>query len=72
MTTWGTGNNTVSMRVSSTNGDTTPTEKKPGRGFILSTSGTATESGTVYFQYTDTLTASTAGYNVTKIIIQSK
>jgi hypothetical protein len=72
MTQWGAGNNTVSLKVDSSSGANSPTTKTPNRGFTMSTSGSSTDSGTVYFQYTDTLTASTAGYNVTKIIIQSK
>lgn len=72
VTQWGTGNNTVSLKVGTSSGADTPTNKSPGSGFTMSTGGGTSDSGTVYFQYTGTLTSSIKGYDVTKIIIQSK
>jgi hypothetical protein len=72
VTPWGAGNNTVSMKVDSTSGNNTPSAKTPSSNFTMVTSGATTDSGTVYFQYTGTITGSIKGPDVTKIIIQSK
>jgi hypothetical protein len=73
ITPWGSGNNTVSLKVA-TNANSNPTTTSPGSGFTMTTSGgNNSDSGTAYFQYTGTpITGSIKGYNVTKIIIQSK
>jgi hypothetical protein len=71
VTPWG-GGNTFSLKVDSTSGSNTATNKTPSSNFTMSTGGGTTDSGTVYFQYTGTLTNSIKGPDVTKIIIQSK
>jgi hypothetical protein len=71
LTTWGAGNNVVSLRVSS-DGSTNPTVTSGSNMTFKNGGGNATESGTAYFQYNGTITASTKGWDVTKIIIQSK
>jgi hypothetical protein len=72
VTPWGAGNNTVSLKVDSTSGSNTPPVKTPSSNFTMTTSGATTDSGTVYFQYTGSITGSIKGPDVTKIIIQSK
>ena len=72
VTNWGSGNKTVSLKVNSSSGDTAPTNLSPASGFTMSTAGGTSDSGTVYFQYTGTITGSIKGPDVTKIIIQSK
>jgi hypothetical protein len=72
ITTWGTGNKTVSLKVDNTSGSTSPTNLSPASGFTMTTGGGTSDSGTVYFQYTGTITNSIKGPDVTKIIIQSK
>jgi hypothetical protein len=72
VTPWGAGNNTFSLKVDSSSGSNTPTNKTPSSNFTMTTAGGQTDSGTVYFQYTGTITGSIKGPDVTKIIIQSK
>lgn len=72
VTPWGSGNNTFSLKVDSSSGSNTPTNKTPSSNFTMTTGGGQTDSGTVYFQYTGTITGSIKGPDVTKIIIQSK
>jgi hypothetical protein len=72
ITPWGSGNNAVSLKVAS-NASSAPTTKTPSSGFtMLTAGGNNSDSGTVYFQYTGTITGSIQGPDVTKIIIQSK
>jgi hypothetical protein len=72
VTNWGSGNRTVSLKVDNSSGSTAPTNASPSSGFTMSTAGGTSDSGTVYFQYTGTITGSIKGPDVTKIIIQSK
>jgi hypothetical protein len=72
VTPWGSGNNTVSLKVDSASGSNNPAVKTPSTGFTMGTSGGTTDSGTVTFIYSGAITGSIKGPDVTRVIIQSK
>jgi hypothetical protein len=69
---WGSGNNSVSFLINSTNAGTAPTNQVPSSNFSMVTGGNGTDSGTAYFAWTGTITSSLRADKVDKVIIQTQ
>jgi len=69
---WGTGNNSVSLRVDSATATSTPTQKTPSTNFNMTTSGGTTDAGIVSFEFIGPIALSMPGDSVSKIIIQTQ
>jgi hypothetical protein len=69
---WGSGNNSVSFLINSTNAGTAPTNQSPSSNFSMLTGGNASDSGTAYFAWTGTITGSLRADKVDKVIIQTQ
>jgi hypothetical protein len=69
---WGTGNNSVSLRVDSATATSTPSQKTPSSNFNMATTGGTTDAGTVSFEFTGPIALSMPGDSVSKIIIQTQ